>query len=153
MKTNEYNSSKLVMYIILAVAVTFLIAYALFVYMPNHSKARAAEDYKKALYQSMVCQYGCDLTEQDYLNKTQLLPDADCVKNCTIAAKEAMNSSENLELTTADLQTDNLFVDMSQTINLCKKDVNKNETDNSAFFSCVYNGLNELGTKYSYLND
>ena len=104
------------------------------------------------MYNSVLCQYKCPLTEQTLNNKTQLLPEVSCVKTCTddFRQKEISKKSFNDN----DLINDNLVGDLGDAINRCKAISLNNETltiNNTLFFSCSIESLEGLKANYTYL--
>ena len=150
-------NSKLSKQIILAVIITsiiiFSVSFFVFKYIPENKQNSKVNDYKKELYNSILCQYSCNLTLQQFQNKTEYLPDKTCVENCTKKFKELQLSGESIS--NDQIKNDRLIEDLSNTINSCKTeafDKNNLELNNTLFFECSKEKLSELKTKYKYLN-
>lgn len=106
--------------------------------------------YKKAFYEAVLCEYSCPLKLHTINNKTQLLPEAGCVKTCT----EDFRKMQNVTYKKEDLNKDNLALDMADVIKNCGTQTLNNETgerNNSEFFSCSVRDLRALRDKYNYL--
>jgi len=134
--------------IILAVVLTLLFVK----YLPEQAKNNEIKAYKKALFSSVICQYKCPLTMQNYQNKSQLLPEQTCVKICT----DNFIPMANVSLKQEEVENDNLIREMQNVITNCKNlavlPTTPATVNTSQFFPCVSNDLAQLKTKYSYLN-
>lgn len=155
MEKEKNRKNIMLLWLAVAVVLTAVICYILFVYVPQHNEKTEINNYKKAIFDSMICQHRCPLTDQLLNNKTQLLPDTACVSNCTAIAKEKMNNSD---FTQKDLEGDSLFIEMQNSINLCKKQSsstnpidNSTTVNNAAYFACVPVKLELLKNNFSYL--
>lgn len=157
-KKNGKNNRRIIMWIFIAIVITAAVCYLLFAYIPQQNKQIAIQDYKKAIFDSMICQHECFLTNQVLGNVTQLLPDVNCVKNCTAIAKEKIKDSD---FTEKELLGDNFFKEIQGVINLCKKEstiisgnsgINSTIVNNTAYFNCVPVKMNYMKTNYSYLS-
>lgn len=107
-------------------------------------------NYKKAFYESVVCQYSCPLKMQNVSNTKQLLPEVGCVKVCT----ENFQKIKNQNYTKEELYNDNLAVDMASVIQTCGRQSINNQTsarNNTLFFECSSRDLKALSEKYSYI--
>ncbi len=134
------------------IIITLLIVGFIFVYYPKQVKANKIDSYKKDAFNSIVCQYSCPLVEQEFQNKTQLLPNTDCVKLC---ATEFQNNKIKYQgLSNKDLNNDDLINVTSKIIDDCRTNSLKEgtiELDNEKYFSCVSQSLETLKSQYSYL--
>ncbi|MDO8460613.1 MAG: hypothetical protein Q7S74_05865 [Nanoarchaeota archaeon] len=135
------------------IIILILIGGYFYWYAPMEKKKKDMLDYKKAVYESVVCQYSCPAVDVKFQNQTQLLPDPNCIKICTDRLKTTkLNMSA---FTTDDLLKDNLFFDLDTVIRQCKTDNMDNSTggiDNTAFFKCSANNVSMIKDKYDYLN-
>ena len=154
---SEIKLNKKVIYsVIITAIVVFLVAYIVFKYYPEQKKLSDLNSYRKALYESISCQYSCPLESQVVENKTgesELLPGLECVKSCTSSFRALQIS--NSSVSDSELQADGLVNDITSTVNGCKQKAFNNSTfkvDTSAYFPCVSEDLISLKQKYSYLN-
>lgn len=151
--------------IILIVAAILL--YYNFSYLPEKNKEEEIKAYKKALYESILCQFTCALSPSKVQNTTVFLPDSLCQKICIVELRaKNINASKYSE---QDVLTDNLAADIEKTMSDCKKlytisqptaNVSSlNETslaipvNTTAYFPCVKQGLIDLQAKYPYIKD
>lgn len=143
-------SIKLVSIISVIVIIILLIgAYFIFFY-GKHTK-NEVERYKSAVYDSLVCQFSCPIQTVHIDNRTQALPETNCIKTCSSALTK--ENFKNDTYTKEELLNDNLFVDIDQLIVQCKS-ASTNSTrdlDYKAYFDCNYQKLQELKQKYPYL--
>jgi hypothetical protein len=146
---------------IIAVIVILIILALLYylVYFPYQQKklsekirAEGITDYKKDFYYGILCEYNCPLKPQEFENKTQIMPELDCIKNCTInfRTKYANNNFTNKELT-----GDDILKDIKSSVDDCKKQSFNTDTfvlNNTEYFSCSGEKLFLLKEKYDYLD-
>ena len=135
-----------------------VIAIGIYIYESNQIyKVKRNSDllsYKKSLYETVFCQYSCPLKFQLYQNKTQLIPDLDCIKNCTVEFKKVYSSValNKFNFTKQELANDNFFNDIGLLIENCKKQsTGSSLINNSEFFTCSINGLELVKERYDYL--
>tara|TARA_Y100000034_G_scaffold102532_1_gene127445 strand:- start:1161 stop:1673 length:513 start_codon:yes stop_codon:yes gene_type:complete len=135
------------------IAVLAIIAIIFSVNSINQANEDSLIVYKKALYDSISCQYSCPLLFQEFQNKSQYLPSRTCVQNC-IADFEALGL-DSTRYTDSDLLNDALVIDLEQAITDCraKSFINSTETDSQAFFQCSVQELEEIKSDYPYLED
>lgn len=146
-------------YGIIAIAIIITLAISVYVYnLDNVDKTKRTSDinsYKKNLYETVICQYSCPLKLQDYQNKTQLLPDFNCVADCTknFKSKFSTETLNNLNFTKEELARDNFFNDIETIVENCKTTSvdSYSGMNNSKFFSCSIQGLKQIKENYSYL--
>lgn len=151
------NSNKIIISVVATAIVVFLVCYIIFGYLPKYKEQVKINDYKKGLYDSIVCQYSCPLTIQTLGNKTQELPEQSCVMQCTSNLRAIQNSTDSIP--NSALLNDDLIKDIEKEINTCKTvSVSENpktklpELNNTLFFNCSAQGISSLKDKYSYLN-
>lgn len=112
------------------------------------------EEYKRTVYDSLVCQYSCDLIEGESNGQQTMVPDTTCIQGCLAQVREKGFTGE--EFSDAEILSDDLFLDIDTVIQDCKSehfvadDVNT-IPDFSAFHSCVIDGFASLKEDYSYL--
>ncbi len=148
-----FRINKMWLAIIAAVLITLAVAAVVFVYIPKVQKQNAINSYKKDFFNGIVCEYSCPLTIQTVKNKTQPLPDNECVKNCTAGLMARAAAGD--KLSNADLISDNLGAEITGVTNDCKKVGFDNATlsvNSSIYFPCVQAKLLDLRKNYSYLN-
>ncbi len=141
---------------VISFVVAFAIAYFVFAYIPANSESSQINDYKKALYNSVLCQYKCPLVEQMFNNKTVNAPNASCVQTCS-AEFRAQQLKAGETISDSDLLSDNLIEDIQNIVTACRNQSisdngNLPDINNTVFFPCVVNGLEGLKNQYSYLN-
>lgn len=149
--------------IIVAIVIVLVIAaviagvyYYKFNY-PKYDQEKEIKIFKQKFYKSIICQYNCPLSSQEYQNKTQMLPSIDCLKDCSNNfLKETNNKTYSEQL----LIKDDLLKDIEQGIITCKKQAAIKSPTNSSeiaainttlFFSCSGEKLSYLKNKYDYL--
>lgn len=144
------NQQKIVIGIVILIIVGIFSVY--YWYLPMQKRTNEVNTYKKALYYGVLCEYNCPLEMQDIKNRTQLLPQAKCVKNCT---KEFIEEFKNVNYTREELDKDGIMSTMTNFAIQCKQDatdVKKMAINNSQFFICYAEELEKLKEKYKYLN-
>jgi hypothetical protein len=163
MKNYEYAQTKTVhrnrTLIAITIIIIVVIALGAYVYQSNqiYQVKRNSDllDYKKGLYETVFCQYKCPLKTQLYQNTTQLIPDLECVKNCSASFKTKYNSAvlNKLNFTKQELSSDNFFNDIELIIANCKTQSADSASllNNTQFFSCSVKGLELIREKYNYL--
>ncbi len=151
----EIKFSKSVLYAIVITAIVVL-AVSSFIFYFYHKIQHESQlnMYKKEMYNSILCQYSCPLTEQVIKNKTQLAPETSCVQTCTESFKVLQQKSTGL--TNNDVMNDNLILDMQNIVKACQDSSiyeagNLPQVNNTLFFSCVSVDMSTLKEKYPYL--
>ena len=152
MKKNKLDRRYLIT-IILVVAV--LILSFLIYNKYNDNDSSEINNYKKALYESVLCQYSYPLIEQEFNNITQYLPLKPCVESC-INEFRALGLNDT-KFSDDALINDNLVKDIEITIRNCKlsssEEINNSQRiNNEIFFKCSVEGLNSIKANYTYLN-
>jgi|SRR3989344_1661850 len=138
--------------IVIIILILGLGYFAYYKYLPTYKRSIEIQAYKKSLYESVVCEYSCPLSEQVYKNKTQMLPNNECIKSCTEEFKANYGSTSP---TDKEKALDGFFDDLSLVISACKKlstGENSTEIDNTRFFECASTQLGNMDEKYGYLN-
>lgn len=141
----------------------YLFGFALFVviiilayvyYRPNQvqSPESNVNEYKKDLYESIVCQYSCPLFEAEIQNATNFLPNATCIADCinNLKSKKRLKG----EFPREELLKDSLFSEIDLAIQNCKNESAgnlSNVIDNGKFFECSSERLRLLKNEYEYL--
>ncbi len=141
---------KTMIFIVVIIAV-FVGGYFLKDFLDKQNKARDVNNYKRGFYDGLVCQYSCPMSLQNLSNKTQMLPDVDCVKSCSAAFK---NKFASFSVKKEELQKDNLLNDIDNVVKGCKKNTintTANTFNNTAYFNCAVKSLSGLKMNYSYL--
>lgn len=152
-------SKKKIKTIILAIfiiAIVLVATYFGYGYYLAKKKVTSATEYKRDIYNSMLCEFNCPLKDQLINNKTQNAPDAECVKNCSAEFR-----TKNYSLSTTNkidkdlLLKDGLLNDLSKIAKDCQTNaVNKTSMkfDMKYLSSCAVQQLEPLKQKYPYLN-
>ncbi|MBI2632036.1 hypothetical protein HYW75_03465 [Candidatus Pacearchaeota archaeon] len=160
-------SKKTLLYgLLILIIAAFFLFYSL-KYLPEKNKVSDINLYKKALYDSILCQFSCPLLPSKSQNTTVFLPDQICQKIC-IAELKAMNLNTT-KYSQQDLISDNLASDINNIILDCKNlysikqpIVNGTSSNNTsqtipinttAYFPCVKLGLIGLQDNYPYIID
>jgi len=148
------SNMKLVGAVVLAVILTFALCAWFFVQFPKMQHEKELSTYKRALFESTLCQYSCPLVNTTYQNRTQELPDKMCTDVCT-ATLQALNFSDK-DFSNTELIRDPLFKDMESAIAGCRAEhTTQNATgkyiDNRVFFGCSSEALKGIVGKYEYL--
>ena len=152
-KEKGISTGKVITIVIVVLIIAIAASYYLFSYYPKQQKTLQVKEYKKILFDSMLCQYNCPLENQTIANKTGLWPAKVCVDSCT-SDFIAKNYSA-ADITQKDVSTDDLLVDISYLMNDCKRTGSNGNSSilfNGKIFDCIKNGLPALKDKYSYLN-
>lgn len=145
--------------VIIAVLITAVVFYIALKYIPDQKHNATVSEYKKALFDSVQCQYACPLSAQNVNNQTQMLPDNACVQSCTTTLQSKLATGDIIS--NKEITSDNLVTDIQGVINNCKTQSttsNTNSTilaptiDTAKFFACVKDALTTIKAKYSYLN-
>jgi len=144
--------------LIYAVIITFILTLSLsafaFKFYPEMQRENVIKSYKKSLFNSVLCQYSCPLTNQTAQNKTQLLPTESCIRECT----SLLQNNKNIGITNQDLADDNLIKDVEDVVNNCRTSsisqgsIESISINNELFFDCVKSGLSSIKSNYNYLN-
>lgn len=153
-KKETFKISKKNIYIaIVVVIIIAAVGYYSLVRLPEQNKQKDVIEYKKALYESILCQYKCPLTNYTFQdNQTQNLPNSDCVKVCINELKA--NGFVKNQFSANDLMKDNLAIDVEVIVSGCRSE----NIDNSTFelkseewINCSIGRLEELKENYTYL--
>ncbi len=152
--------------IIFGIGAVFVIALILFFVFSGSSKSDdGIEEYKGALYESILCQYSCPLKEAKFQNTTQFLPGNECSQGCIDSLKAKDIGSKNYS--SNDLLKDGLPLEVDKIIKECR-DLNSKSLESlnatgknasitaiaintTSFFPCVKDNLEGLKDKYGYL--
>ncbi len=136
---------------ITVIILVFIGGYFLKDFLDKQNRAKEVNDYKKGFYDGLVCQYGCPMSLQNVSNKTQMLPDVDCVKGCSAGFK---NKFSSFSVKKEELQKDKLLDDIDNLVKECKKNTINTTAytfNNTAYFDCAVKSLSGLKMNYSYL--
>jgi hypothetical protein len=110
-------------------------------------------NYKRALFQSLECQYSCSPENITMNNETRFLPNPVCIKACTAALK-AKNLPAPTEFNQTEMMGDDLFKDIELAHTNCTSS-NTNQTSGerleTSFFECMSEQLKTIKSKYSYV--
>ena len=155
-KTEKRRVKKINPWIVFTVIILIFLAVLIYGYVSKNfeQQKKNAEliQYKKGFYKSVLCEYSCPLKMQLVQNKTQLLPEAKCVKNCTEIFK---SENKNQNYTSAEIDNDKLASGILNVIVSCRtQSMNSTQAiNNSAFFQCASKELPSLKGNYSYLDE
>ncbi len=133
------------------IVIVFIGGYFLKDYIDKQTRLKDVNQYKKGFYDGLVCQYSCPMSLQNVSNKTQMLPDVDCVKSCSAAFKSKFAS---FSVKKEELGKDNLLTDIDNVVKECKKNTINTTSmsfNNTRYFNCAVKSLNDLKMNYSYL--
>ncbi len=134
------------------IIIVFIGGYFLKEFLDKQNRIKDVNDYKRGFYAGLVCQYSCPMSLQNINNKTQMLPDVDCVKSCSTAFKSKFST---FSVKKEELQRDNLLADIDNVVKDCKKNTINTTAysfNNTAYFNCAAKTLSGLKMNYSYLN-
>lgn len=148
----KINKKNVKVFVIIGLVILIALAFYLYIYQYLLIQKKNLEiiNYKRDLYTAVLCEYSCPMKLQSYQNKTQLLPDMECVKNCTNIFKQ----NNPALFTKEDLTKDNLLKEISNSVQECRQESLDEETltiNNTIFFSCTTQKLSSLKDKYEYL--
>lgn len=132
----------------------FVVAYLIgFSDKENSENVAGVKDFKKAVYDSLVCQYNCPLTiEGNVSGVMEKLPEKTCTNSCidNLAATGFVKNQFN----ETELMGDNFYADADATLTDCRQKSVVEETgisDNLMFYECVQESLKSLKNNYLYL--
>lgn len=148
MKINR--NLKIILFVAIIIIV-FIGGYFLKDFLDKQNRIKEVNSYKKGFYEGLVCQYNCPMSLQNMSNKTQMLPDIDCVKSCSNTFKQKFSSFSAKQ---EELQRDNLLNDIDLAVKNCKKNTINSTAytfNNTEYFNCAAKSLDELKIKYNYL--
>lgn len=149
----SFRINKKVFYAIVITAIlTLALSTVAFKYFSEIQKNEEIEEYKKAMYSSILCQHKCPLVPQVINNITVDVPETECVKECTTNFRNMQISKKSFN--NEDLLKDNLFSDLAITLDSCKANSFDNSTltyNNSVYFSCSLEKMESLKMNYTYL--
>ncbi len=143
----------LILTVIITILITFAISFLIFKYIPDNNQNLKIDEYRKGLYTSVLCQYSCPLSLQQFQNKTDYLPEPACAKDCTDKLKNFQSITE--DISNNQIKKDGLIIDMSNAITACKNKATDTKTktiNNTLFFNCSIEKLSALKNKYNYLS-
>lgn len=154
MAKDTLKLSKKTLGIIAAILIILIIAGVYyFKILPDKKKTADIQEYKKALYESILCQYKCPLQNYTIENKTQTIQQRECVVECINYLKDKgyiRNQYSNNEI-----NSDNLAKDIEFVVVNCRQESTDSETgefDSIKVTDCAIRGLEDLKSTYSYLN-
>lgn len=149
----KFSKRTLILIILIILAIALLAVY-LFYYAPKQKKQNEINDYKKSLYESILCQYECPMKNYTFEeNQTQLLQDRDCVVACIGSLKTKGYVKD--QYSNNEINSDSLAQDIDFVVSNCRKENVNNSTkvvDNQAITNCAIEGLRALKQTYKYLN-
>jgi len=151
MVTSKRRNTIITIIIIVVIVLVFVGGYYLKDYQDKQKKISEINDYKKGFYDGILCQYECPLTLQNMSNKTEMLPELNCVKDCSAPFKAKFSS---VSYTKPELERDNLLKDIDGVVANCKKtsmNMTALKLDNVAYFNCAAKGVEGLKQNYTYL--
>lgn len=155
-KEIQISKQKLIFFALL-LAVLILVAY---IYIGNtqpngepvieYDEAEV-QSYKKAVYDSLVCQYECPTEEQEFQGTTQPFLVRSCVERCTSIIEERGFDRE--QFPGEALLQDRLFSDLDNRLSECRQTHVDEEgfPQNGPFYDCVSVSLDEIRSQYEYL--
>jgi hypothetical protein len=145
--------------IILVLAIVGLFVYSFYPFQQKSvevnllERSAQAQDFKKAIYQSISCQHNCPLIQLESQGQTGMFPEPGCVQLCINSLKE--QGYQPNQFTEQELLTDNLIQDIEFTISACKAQsgiANGLTVEKSQkLYGCTSSGLNTLKDNYEYL--
>ena len=149
--SNEIKISKKTIKILLVILFSIILISSLYFYNSHNKKEKSIEEYKQAIYNSLLCQFSCPMKEAQVENQKQLVPDAFCIQNCT--GKLKANNFTNNIYSEKELLKDSLFSDLDKSISQCKKENTGSDTniDYTKYYACNLKELTMLKEKYNYL--
>lgn len=151
-KTLKISKKSLYISIISVILVIVLLVYFLKL-QPEMARASEVQEFKKALYESTLCQYSCPLSNVTFDNLTQVLPNRTCTDSCLADLRDKNFSSD--DFADAELTTDALVADIENIVRSCNtanRDPENAQVLPEEFFTCIADNLEDLKTDYSYLN-
>ncbi len=130
-------------------------------YYPKQQKQHNIQVYKKALFESINCQFHCPLQLVTINGTTQNLPEPQCSQQCIKTLHDKNLSSSTF--TTAEILDDGLPAKLDKAMQDCQKihtlKIQSNATSPlqptvnvTGFFLCVQTNLDVLKGQYAYLH-
>ena len=113
------------------------------------------QTYKKAIYESLACQYSCPVAAVNLSGKAEEMPDGKCIRGCLNKIKET--GFNKTSFTEQELLDDDFVYNITNVIETCRQEfmaVNNESVlpDSGGFYDCGFKGLNSLKKDYVYLN-
>jgi len=135
---------------IIFIIIVASLAYSLF-YMPAQQQEEEVNGYKRALFESTLCQYSCPLSTQELQGIEQELPERECINQCITTLREGGYNDQFLD---RELLNDELVQEIERTIKDCKLDSTDFDEgiNNVDFFNCASESLDGLKNEFEYLN-
>src|SRR3989344_6743203 len=111
-----------------AIVLVLLAAIYYFVYyVPQQKMIADVEAYKKALYDSILCQYNCPLEDVVTMNQTQPnIQNRDCVLACIQQLKD--KGYQKAQYPQEELEKDKIAEDVQKIVVGCQNEGMNNET-------------------------
>lgn len=145
---------------LLIIAAIFLLAIiVLGVYLNRGGRGGGnltnVQEYKKVIYDSLMCQYSCPLAEVNLSGKTEEMPDGKCINSCLNKIRET--GFNRTSFSEGELLDDDFVYNVTDVIETCRQEfmIVSNESvlpDSKGFYGCGLEGLNSLKKYYGYLN-
>ena len=144
--------SKKALYITLTLVLLIAILSLAFLIYQKNFQISEVDLYKKAAFDSLLCQYSCEVKEITVGNETRMLPTPDCINTCVTE----LNSRGFVQgqFTDEALVLDNLLVELDTAIQFCRTNAVIDITgdlDYSSYFPCAKQALEEIKSRYPYL--
>jgi hypothetical protein len=136
-------------------AILALIILAVYFMIPRaEDNLTRAQIYKKAIYESLTCQYSCPVVDVNLSGKTEQMPDGKCINVCLNKIKET--GFNKTSFSEEELLDDDFVYNTTSVIETCKQKfmaVNNESVlpDSKGFYNCGLKGLKSLKTNYPYL--
>jgi hypothetical protein len=164
-KPESKNKKKTPWFYLTILLIIVILALGVFAYTHYDKNFKAKQErkaavvnYKQAIYASVLCEYNCPLKTQMYNKSLDLLPDVNCVNNCTLVLMPLLPDVRSFNISKEDLNKDEFITSIEKLVNTCKISNTKliNSTyrvDNANFFPCVQKAMPTIGEKYDYLKN
>src|SRR3989344_4791170 len=122
---------------------------------PRKISSEEIKIYKIALFESISCQYSCELIYITLNNQTQILPSQQCIQSCIENLKT--KGFNNTKYKDSDLlRDDSLVLDVTTSIESCGQiypiDYTSSLINNTDFVNCVNSELSLIKEKYPYIS-
>ena len=140
--------------VISAIVLVLLILGSIYYFkiLPAQKKQSEIKEYKKALYDSILCQYNCPMQNYTIQNQTQTIQNHECVVQC-INGLKGKGYIKN-QYSNNEINDDSLAEDIQAIVANCRQnsvDSKTNLPDSQLTTDCAISGLENLKEKYPYL--
>lgn len=139
------------------ILIVIILSGYFFLYAPKQQSSQNVQQYKKDLYNTILCRYSCPLTEISLEDgSTIFFPEKSCSDLCVNELTKKGYTPN--KFSSEEIITDNLVSDIDIEITNCRDETVSESGENLTlgnsknFFECVTQNLKQLKEKYPYIN-